>query len=217
MVIWVRNNSGGGEREEDFEETLQSKYSSFLCSSLLFILMECYFVPNPGEMHSFLGMTGRWWRSKVDELKKIPPSAAETWKSKNEARLRAIDKVREQFSEGKEAPATLESLLGSSYHPQDVDGIVFWPQIGGSPGRVRIRARKHGKISDLKNMSGVYDWSIDDRVQEHVPTPSKPYAIKDLDKSVARRIEHEEEERDELFFGEFGIFKESNKDEVRKR
>jgi hypothetical protein len=94
MITWVRKNSGGGDMEEDFEETVHSKYSSFLCSSVLLILMECYFVPSSFEMQSFLGLTGRWWKSKLEVLEKIPLSVSEMWKAKNEARLRAIDKVR---------------------------------------------------------------------------------------------------------------------------
>ncbi|GMH59402.1 hypothetical protein TrRE_jg5624, partial [Triparma retinervis] len=154
-----------------------------------------------------------WWRSKLEELGKVPLSTSEVWKAKNEARLRAIDKVREQFN-GEEAPSTLESLLGSSYKPQEVNGTIFRSQIGGSPGKSRIRARNQGKISDLKSMTGVYDWSADDRVINHVPTPSKAYANKDLERSIRQREEHEQEERDELFFGEFGVFKGTKKDSV---
>eukprot|EP00520_Triparma_pacifica_P012396 CAMPEP_0118642866 /NCGR_PEP_ID=MMETSP0785-20121206/6065_1 /TAXON_ID=91992 /ORGANISM="Bolidomonas pacifica, Strain CCMP 1866" /LENGTH=397 /DNA_ID=CAMNT_0006534449 /DNA_START=32 /DNA_END=1221 /DNA_ORIENTATION=+ len=213
MITWARNNATLVSTELDFEETLQSKYSSFLCSSLLLILMECYFIPSSSEMASLLGMTARWWRSKIETLKNIPPTTAEVWRTKNEARLRAIDKVREQFN-GKEAPSTLESLLGSSYKPQEVDGTVFRPRIGGSPEKPRTRARSHGRIRELKGMTGIYDWSKDDMVKNYVPTPSKTYTNKDLDKSIRLRAEHEQEERDELFFGDFGVFKESSKDQV---
>ena len=107
------------------------QYSSLLCSSLLLILMECYFIPSSSEMTSLLGMTARWWRSKMEELKKIPPTVAEIWRTKNEARLRAIDKVREQFNGKGEDWRRVQ--VYKRRHIQPISSIDYRPQMPHPP------------------------------------------------------------------------------------
>ena len=73
----------------------------------MLILMEVYFTPSKVEMKSFIGMAYRWFKTQKRQVEAFPADESEKWKTRNEARLRALDDIRDKFHKG-EAPATIE-------------------------------------------------------------------------------------------------------------